>query len=72
VLFSPGKIEDAQFISGADSLKEARDALMKARFDVPFPDGSSAKIVRRGILSCSSYTTPNCQFTFIPTADTKK
>ena len=72
LLFSPGKIEDAQFISGTEGLRNARDTLLKTHFDVPFPDGSSAKIVRRGILACSAYTSPDCQFTFIPAADTKK
>ena len=72
VLFSPARTEDAQFISGDESLRDARDVLLKSRFDVPFPHGSSAKIVRRGILSCSAYTSPNCRFTFILAADTKK
>jgi len=40
--------------------------LLKTPFDVRFPDEGPEKIVRRGILSCSSYGTPSCQFVFLP------
>ena len=72
VLFSAGKVEDAQFITGEETLKDAGNALMKAPFNVPFPDDGPEKIVRRGILSCSAYTVPNCRFIFILPADTKR
>lgn len=55
LLFSPGpKIEDAQFINGSEKLKSAGDALSEAKFRVTFPEGSSARLVRRAMLMCSS------------------
>jgi tetratricopeptide (TPR) repeat protein len=55
LLFSPGPIvEDVQFISGSEKLKSAGDSLSKAKFQVTFPEGSSAHLVRRAILTCSS------------------
>jgi tetratricopeptide (TPR) repeat protein len=64
VLVSANKIEDAQFISGDEHLKAAAAELVKANFSGQIPKGSSAKIVRRGILYCSDV--PNqCQFTLL-------
>ena len=65
VLLSSGKVEDTQFISGSDSLKEAKTALKTAAFHVRVPDGSKGKLLRRGILSCSTYTNPSCQFVML-------
>ena len=72
VLFSAGKVEDAQFITGDETLKDARNALMKAPFNVAFPDDGPEKIVRRGVLSCSAYTVPNCRLVLFLPADTKR
>ena len=72
VLFSAGKVEDARFITGEETLKDAGNALMKAPFNVPFPDDGPEKIVRRGVLSCSAYTVPNCRFVLFLPADTKR
>jgi len=61
LLFGPGgKLEDVKFISGADELKQAGKTLRAASFPVPYPDGSKAHLVRRGILSCT--TTVGCSF----------
>lgn len=65
LLFSAAKVEDAQFISGSDALKQAAGALLKAHYNVPFPDDGPEKIARRGILSCSIYTSPSCQFVLL-------
>ena len=55
LLFSPGpKADDVEFISGSEKLKSARHALSEAKFQVAFPEGSSARLVRRAILMCSS------------------
>lgn len=57
LLFSPGpRIEDVHFISGSEKLKSADDALSEAKFQVAFPEGSSAHILRRAIVSCSEVT----------------
>jgi tetratricopeptide (TPR) repeat protein len=57
LLFSPGpKVEDVAFVSGSEKLKSAGQALSEANFRVAFPEGSSARLVRRAILMCSSVT----------------
>ncbi|MGA7850650.1 MAG: DUF3857 domain-containing protein [Terriglobales bacterium] len=55
LLFGPGpKVEDVKFVSGSEKLKSAVEALTKSDFQVAFPEGSSARLVRRAILMCSS------------------
>ena len=55
LLFGPGpKVEDVKFISGSEQLKSAGDVLKKADFQVAFPEGSSAHLVRRAMLMCSN------------------
>jgi tetratricopeptide (TPR) repeat protein len=71
VLFSPGHIEDVRFVSGDEALKPAGALVKQAAFDVPFPPGSGAKIVRRGILYCA-VTLKDCQFTLVPPETTKR
>ena len=57
LLFSPGpKVEAVEFISGSEKLKSAGEVLSEAKFQVAFPEGSSARLVRRAILMCSSIT----------------
>jgi tetratricopeptide (TPR) repeat protein len=60
LLFDPsGKVEEASFISGSNSLRAATDSLTEAKYEVAYPEGSSARIVRRGILMCSKIS--GCQ-----------
>jgi tetratricopeptide (TPR) repeat protein/transglutaminase-like putative cysteine protease len=59
-----GKIERATFFRGSDLFRYAGESLEKAPFIEPFPPGSTAHLLRRGILSCSSYT--GCSFVFYP------
>lgn len=57
LLFSPGpRVEEVQFISGSEKLKSVNRALSDADFQVTFPPGSSARLVRRAVLVCSSVT----------------
>jgi len=61
LLFAPGpKLEDVEFVSGSEKLKDVgQAALSEAHFQVAFPEGSSARLVRRAILMCSTVT--GCQ-----------
>lgn len=61
ILFSPTGTEDVQFISGKENLRSAADELRKAKFVAPFPVGSKAKLVRRGVLDCS-VADGDCEF----------
>lgn len=54
LIFGPGpKVEGLQFTSGSNKIRSAGGALIDADFQVAFPEHSSARLVRRGILMCS-------------------
>lgn len=48
------KVERAELVEGDAHLLPAEQALIDATFSVSFPDYSSLKIVRRGVVSCSA------------------
>jgi tetratricopeptide (TPR) repeat protein/transglutaminase-like putative cysteine protease len=55
VLLSPGpKVEAIKFIKGDEKLRPLMDRLHSLKYPAPFPDDTPAKVIRRGILSCSS------------------
>jgi tetratricopeptide (TPR) repeat protein len=57
LLFSPGpKVEDVKFISGSEELQSIDQVLSDANFQVAFPEGSSSRLLRRAIVTCSSDT----------------
>ena len=66
VLLSRGKgtaatVEAVKFAGGDEKLKVFTEALRTAEYRLTFPDDTPAKILRRGILSCST-ATGNCMF----------
>jgi hypothetical protein len=61
VVLRPGRVESAKFISGADELQGAAQRIQAAKITVPFPEGSKAEILRRGVLFCSPLLHA-CQF----------
>jgi Tfp pilus assembly protein PilF len=64
LLAASGKIENANFSSGSEALRSAGKTLENAQSGEAFPPASTARLIRRGILSCSSYT--GCNFVFYP------
>lgn len=59
ILLAPGpKVEDVKFISGSETLRKANKTLASTVFDLSFPSGSDARILRRGILGC--YPSTGC------------
>jgi tetratricopeptide (TPR) repeat protein len=58
---APAKVEAVKFITGDEKLKVYTDALRTAAYQVTFPDDNPIKILRRGVLSCST-ATGNCMF----------
>jgi hypothetical protein len=64
VLLVGGKIENVNFVSGSESLRNAGESLKQTRFEEPLPPSSTAHLLRSGIFSCSSYT--GCSFVFYP------
>jgi tetratricopeptide (TPR) repeat protein len=49
-------VEGVKFASGDEKLKVFTDALRTAEYRVTFPDDTPVKILRRGILNCSTIT----------------
>jgi tetratricopeptide (TPR) repeat protein/transglutaminase-like putative cysteine protease len=65
VLFGPDSASPAAlFIKGSDKLLDAGKKIEKTNFHVAFPKGSSAHILRRGILDCEPET--QCLFVLLP------
>jgi tetratricopeptide (TPR) repeat protein len=63
LLFGAGsKVQEVKFVSGSEKLKSADKALSAAAYDMPLPDDSPTRLVRRGALSCSSIS--GCVFVF--------
>ncbi len=65
LLLSPTGVLDAQFISGPETFRASSEKLKTMVNLEVWPDKGPERIVRRGILSCSEYTKPECQLTFI-------
>jgi tetratricopeptide (TPR) repeat protein len=58
-------VADTKFLSGAQELRGASTALGALKSGFPFPDDSHARVVRRGVLSCSEVAKA-CVFVFYP------
>ena len=63
VFDSSPRPERAEFVDGDESLRSAGEQLREKDFPVRFPDVSSVKIVRRGVVSC---TAPGCSIELLP------
>jgi tetratricopeptide (TPR) repeat protein/transglutaminase-like putative cysteine protease len=54
VFDSSPRPERAEFVDGDESLRSAAEQLREKDFPVRFPDASSVKIVRQGLLTCNN------------------
>ncbi|MGA9738246.1 MAG: DUF3857 domain-containing protein [Candidatus Sulfotelmatobacter sp.] len=61
---TPAKAEAVKFVGGDEKLKIFTEALRTAEYRLTFPDDTPLKILRRGILSCST-ATGNCMFVLL-------
>ncbi len=60
LLFGPGpRVEDLSFTKGSAPLRVLDGAIRSATYPVVLPDSTPVKIVRRGVVTCSS-ATGNC------------
>ena len=65
LLLAPGgRVERAVFLSGSEQLRNSGTELEKGPLRQVFPTDSSARLLRKGILSCNPYT--GCSFVFYP------
>jgi tetratricopeptide (TPR) repeat protein len=66
VLLSSGsKSPEVRFISGSEKLRSFTNDIQAIAFTTPFPNDDDARIIRRGILSCSAVK-QECQFVLMP------
>jgi tetratricopeptide (TPR) repeat protein len=62
LIVASGKIDKANFSRGHEMLRHVGESLLeKASFEEPFPSNSTARLIRRGKLSCSFN---DCSFVF--------
>jgi len=62
-------VEDVKFIDGSEKLKSATTALKATDFKLPLPADGQPRVLRRGILFCS--TRAGCSFTLINPNDVR-
>ena len=55
------KVDGVKFVSGDEKLKIFSDVLRTSEYRLSFPDDTPVKILRRGVLSCST-AAGNCEF----------
>jgi tetratricopeptide (TPR) repeat protein len=67
ILFaSDGKVAGVKFIHGSEALHgKGEQALKQTKFNVVFPEGSSAQILRPGLLNCETVAA-KCTFVLLP------
>ena len=70
IVFAPSGVESVRYVSGSGSLESMSDKLKLAHYQVEFPAGSNAKILRRAELNCSSVA--GCVVVLLPTTPTKR
>ncbi len=58
---TPARAESVKFVSGDQKLKIFSDAIRTTQYRLTLPDDTPVKVLRRGILSCST-TTEKCIF----------
>jgi tetratricopeptide (TPR) repeat protein/transglutaminase-like putative cysteine protease len=65
IVFAPGNVESAEYTSGDQSLKALTSKIKAAHYQVEFPAGSQAKLLRRAELSC--FPLSGCMAVLMPT-----
>jgi tetratricopeptide (TPR) repeat protein len=54
LLLGDNRAEDVHFVKGDEALKKVASALLAAAYRSPLPAGSKAKVLRRGIVACTT------------------
>jgi tetratricopeptide (TPR) repeat protein len=54
LLLGDNRAEDVRFLKGDEVLKKAAPALLAATYRAPLPAGSKARVLRRGIVACTT------------------
>lgn len=67
LLLGDNRAEDVRWVKGDEALKKAAPGLLAATYRAPLPTGSKAKILRRGILACTTGS-KTCLLVLLPAA----
>lgn len=70
LLLGDNRAEDARFLKGDDALKKAVPALTSVAYRAPLPPGSKAKVLRRGIVACTTGS-KTCLLVLLPAAEAR-
>jgi hypothetical protein len=57
LLLGDNRAEDVRWLKGDEELRKARPGMLAATYRSPLPTGSKAKVLRRGILACTTGST---------------
>jgi hypothetical protein len=70
LLLGDSHAEDVRFLRGDETLKKGAPALMVAMYRAPLPTGSKAKVLRRGIVACTTGS-KTCLLVLLPAAEAR-
>ncbi|HEX6496377.1 MAG TPA: DUF3857 domain-containing protein, partial [Acidobacteriaceae bacterium] len=70
LLLGDNHAEDVRFLKGDDALKQAGPALLAGTYRSPLPTGSKAKVLRRGIVACTTGS-KTCLLVLLPAAEAR-
>jgi tetratricopeptide (TPR) repeat protein len=70
LLLGDNRAEDVRFLKGDEELKKAGPALLTAAYRAPLPTGSKAKVLRRGIVACTTGS-KTCLLVLLPPAEAR-
>ena len=70
LLLGANHAEDVRFLKGDEALEKAAPALLAATYRAPLPTGSKAKLLRRGIVACTTRS-KTCMLVLLPAAEAR-
>jgi tetratricopeptide (TPR) repeat protein len=71
LLLGDNRAEDVRFVKGAEALKKVTPALLATTYRSPLPAGSKAKVLRRGIVACTTGS-KTCLLVLLPAAEAQR
>lgn len=70
LLLGDNGVEDVRFLKGDESLKKATPALEAVVYRSPLPQGSKAKVMRRGVVACTTGS-KTCLLVLVPSSSAR-
>jgi hypothetical protein len=70
LLLGDNRADDVRFLKGDEALKKAAPALLAATYRAPLPAGSKAKILRHGIVACTTGSS-TCLLVLLPVTEAR-